>query len=125
MKGKYHVTIMLEDSFGFAEHQDGLGYKLTLTRNSGNTVLNKANATSLAKIKIKSIDWYVPNYTPSLLQEKIRMSQILNKKPTELRYVERSVFMKEVNTQNLWTFGIGTQEGTNVVNMDYCRFPTK
>ena len=42
------------------------------------------------------------------------MSQIVNKKPTELRYVERSVFMKEVNTQNSWTFELGTQEGINV-----------
>ena len=42
------------------------------------------------------------------------MSQIVNKKPTELRYVERSVFMKEVNTQNFWTFELGTQEGINV-----------
>ena len=42
------------------------------------------------------------------------MSQIVNKKPTELRYVERSVFMKEVNTQKLWAFVLGTQEGINV-----------
>ena len=42
------------------------------------------------------------------------MNQIVNKKPTEPRYVERSVFMKEVNTQNLWTFELGTQEGIKV-----------
>ena len=42
------------------------------------------------------------------------MKQIQNKIPTELRYVERSVFMKEVNTQNLWGFELGTQEGINV-----------
>ena len=63
---------MLKDIFGFAEHQDkgtyGLGYKLTLTGNSDNAVLNKANATNIAKII--SIDWYVPNYTPSLSQKK-------------------------------------------------------
>ena len=38
IKGKYQVTMMLKDIFGFAEHQEkgtfGLGYKLTLTRNS-------------------------------------------------------------------------------------------
>ena len=28
--------------------------------------------------------------------------------------MERSVFIKEVNTQNLWTFELGTQEGVNV-----------
>ena len=42
------------------------------------------------------------------------MGRIVNKKSTELRYVKRSVFMKEVNTQNLWTFELGTQEGINV-----------
>ena len=104
---------MLKDIFGFAEHHEkgthGLGYKLILTRNSDNAVLNKGNAINNAKIKI-IIDWYIPNYTPSLTQEKILMSHIVNKKPTELRYVERSVFMEEVHTQNLWTFELGTQE---------------
>ena len=56
--------------FGFAEHQEtatyGLGYKLTLTRNTDNAVLNRANATNNAKIKIISLEWYVPHYTPSL-----------------------------------------------------------
>ena len=35
LKGKYHVTIMLEDIFGFAQHQEkgtyGLRHKVTLT----------------------------------------------------------------------------------------------
>ena len=42
------------------------------------------------------------------------MKQISDKIPTELRYVETSVFMKEVNTQNLCSFELGTQEGVNV-----------
>ena len=40
--------------------------------------------------------------------------QILNKTPTELKYVERSVFMKEVDNQNLWNFELGGQEKMNV-----------
>ena len=83
-KGNYHVTIMLKDIFGFAEHQEkgiyGLGCKLTLTRNSDNAVSNKGNAINNAKIKIDGIDGYIPNYTPSLSQEKILMSQIVDKK---------------------------------------------
>ena len=74
----------------------------------------KGNTINIAKIKFNSIDWYFPKYTPSLSQEKILRSQIVNEKPTGLRYVERSVFMKEVNTQNSWTFELGTQEGINV-----------
>ena len=76
--------------------------------------MNKANAFNIAKIKTNSIDWYFPHYTPSFSQEKLIRTQIVNKNPTELRYVERSVFMKEVNKQNLWTFELGAQEGINV-----------
>ena len=42
------------------------------------------------------------------------MNQITDKVPTDLRHVERSVFMNEVNTQNLWSFELGTQEGVHV-----------
>ena len=42
------------------------------------------------------------------------MTQIKKNTPTQLNYIERSVFMKEVNTQNLWTFELGSQEGINV-----------
>ena len=115
IKGKDHVTIMLKDIFDFAEHHEkGTGYKLALTRNSDSAVLNKDNAINNAKVEINSIDSYVPHYTPSLTQEEILMSQIVNKKPTELKYVESSVFLREVNTQNMWTFELGTQEGINV-----------
>ena len=118
IKGKNHMRIYLKDIFGFAEHQEnatyGLGYKLTLTRNSDNAVLNKTNATPIGEIKINSIEWYVPHYTASLRKQGILMKQITNKLPTELRYVERSVFMKEVSTQNLWSFELGTHENMNV-----------
>ena len=42
------------------------------------------------------------------------MNQITDKIPKELRYIERSVFMKEVNTQNLWSSELGTHEYMNV-----------
>ena len=42
------------------------------------------------------------------------MKQSTDKILTELQYVEGSVFMKEVKTQNLWSFELGTQEGINV-----------
>ena len=117
-KGKYHIRIYLKDIFGFAKYQDkgtyGLGYKLTLTRNTNNAVLNKDNAINLGRIKINGIEWYVPHYTPSMQQQSILSKQIINKTPTEIKYPERSVFMKEVNTQNFWTFELGTQEGINI-----------
>ena len=104
--------------FSFAEHQEtatyGLGYKLTLTGNTDNAVLNKANATNNAEIKINALDWHVPHYTPSLEEYKKLMEQITKKNPTQLHYPERSVFMKQVNTENFWTFELGTQECVNV-----------
>ena len=118
VKGKYHLKIMLKDVLGFAECQEkatyGLGYKLTLTRNKDEAVIDKAGGIADARIKIDHIHWYVPHYTPSVQQENILMKQIINKTPTELRYIERSVFMKEVNNQNLWNFELGSQENMNI-----------
>ena len=87
-KGKCHMRIYLKDVFGFAEYQEkatyGLGYKLTLTRNTDNAVLNKGNANNNSKIKYIAIEWYVPHYIPSMQQQSILSKQILNKTPTEV-----------------------------------------
>ena len=91
-----------------------MGYKLTLTRNTDNAVLKRDNAVNNAKIKINSLEWYVPHYTPSLNEYNKLMTQIKQKTPTNLHYPERSVFMKEVNTESFWTFELCTQEGINV-----------
>ena len=118
IKGKYHEKIMLKDVFGFAEHQEkatyGLGYKLTLTRNKDDAVIDKANGIADARIKIDLIHWYIPHYTPSIQQQSNLSKQFLRKTPTELRYVERSVFMEEVNNQNVWNFEHGSHENMNV-----------
>ena len=64
-KGKFPVRIYLKDVFGLAEYQEkatyGLGYKLTLTRNSDNAGLNKGNAINNGKFKTNAIEWYVPH----------------------------------------------------------------
>ena len=73
-----------------------MGYKLTLTRNTDNAVLNKDNAINNGKIKINAIEWYVPHYTPSMQQQSILSRQIINKTPAQIQYPERSVFMKEM-----------------------------
>ena len=119
-KGKYHIRIYLKDIFGFAEYQDkgtyGLGYKLTLTRNTDNAVLIKDNTINIGIIKINSIEWYVPHYTPSIQQQSILSKQILSKTPTQIQYPERSVFMKEVNTQNTQNF---CQTSSNICSSRY------
>ena len=60
-----------------------------------------------AKIVIKDIGWYIPHFTPSSENQQIMMDQLLNKDPTELYYMERIVFKKDVNTNNNWTFVLG------------------
>ena len=62
---------------------------------------DKAVAIADARIKIDLAHWYAPEYTPSIQQHGISSKQILGKTPRELRYIERSVCMKEVNNQNL------------------------
>ena len=105
IKGKYQIRIYLKDFFGFAEHQEkgtkGLGYKLTLTRSTDNAVFNKAAAANIAKVKINSLDWYVPQYSSNLEEYIKLMHQTKKNTPTLLHYPERSVFMKKVNNQNL------------------------
>ena len=85
--------------------------------------MNKAAATNNAKVKINSLDWYVPRYSPNLEEYNKLMHQIKKNTPTLLHYPERSVFLKEVNTQNLWTFELGTQEGINVPIWIFVAFP--
>ena len=42
------------------------------------------------------------------------MKKIVNKTPSVFRYIERSVFKKEVNIQNLWNFELGSHENMKV-----------
>ena len=93
-----------------------------MTGNSDNAVLNKGNAINNAKIKIIAIEWYVHLYTPSMQQQSILSKQIINKTPTQIQYPERSVFMKEVNTQNFWTIESGTQEDINIPTWVFVAF---
>ena len=93
-----------------------------MTRKTDNAVLNKGNAINIARIKINAMEWYVPHYTPSMQQQAILSKQIISKRPTQTQYPERSVFMKEVNTQNFWTSELGTQEGINIPTWIFVAF---
>ena len=87
-KEKFHLGIYLKDVLGFAEYQEtrtfGLSYRLTLTKNFDNAVLNKNNATNNAKIKINGIEWYASHYVPSLEEYNELTNQISKKTPTNL-----------------------------------------
>ena len=118
-KGKYHLLNMLKDVFGFAEHQEkatyGLRYTLTLTRNKDEGVIDEAAGIADARVENDQIHWYVRHYTPSIQQQGILYKLILSKTPTELRFIERSVFMKQVSNQNLWNFKLGSNENMIVL----------
>ena len=109
-KGTFFVRIKLKDLFGFADQEKltyGLGYTLTLKRNSSNDVVIRSAATTIAKVVVQDISLYIPHYVPSLENQQLVLNQILDKDPTELYYTERSVFRKDVNTNNNWTFELG------------------
>ena len=110
-KGTFFVRIKLTDIFGFADQEKityGLGYTLNLKRNNDDDVIIRANAVDAAKINIKDIAWYIPHYVPSIENQQLILDQILNKDPTELHYIERIVYRKDVNTNNNWTFELGS-----------------
>ena len=105
-KGTFFVRIKLKDCldlFGFADQEKityGLGYSLTLKHNNNNDPIIRDNGVDAAKINIKDISWYIPHYTPSMENQQLVMDQILDKDPTETFYTERTVFRKDVNTNN-------------------------
>ena len=110
-KGTFFVRIKLRDLFGFADQEKityGLGYTLTLKRNSSNDVVFRSAAVNAAKVVVKDISWYIPHDVPSLENQQLVPSQIIKKDPTELCYTERTVFRKDVNTNNNWIFELGT-----------------
>ena len=109
-KGTFFVRIKLKNLFGFADQEKityGLGYTLTLKRNTNNDAILRSVGVDAAKVVIKDIGWYIPHYVPSLENQQFVMDQILNKDPTELSYTERIIFRKDVNTNSNWTFELG------------------
>ena len=86
---------MLKDVIRFSENQEkvtyGIIYKLSLTRNKDEAVFDKAVRIADGRVKIHQIHRFVPNYTPSIQQEGVFSKQILTKRPTEHRYIERTI----------------------------------
>ena len=109
-KGTFFVRIKLKDLFGFADQENitfGLGYTLTLKRNTNNDLILRGAGVDAAKVVVKDISWYIPHYVPNLENQQLVLDQILNKDPTELHYIESVVFRKDVYTNNNWTFELG------------------
>ena len=90
-----------------------MGYNLSLKRNNNNDAIIRTAAADEAKIVIRDIGWYIPHFTPSIENQQIIMDQLLNKDPTEIFYTERTVFRKDVNTNNNWSFELGMATGAS------------
>ena len=73
-----------------------LGHELLLTRNHDNAVLGRAAATATAKVLRETIDWYVPHNTPSVEKQAGVFKQTWSETPTDLRYIEVTVFTEKV-----------------------------
>ena len=82
---------------------------LTLKRkNFINDPIVRTAGVDVAKIVIKDFGWYISQITPSSENQQILMGQFLIKDPAELYYMERTVFTKDENTNNTWTFELGS-----------------
>ena len=56
------MRIKLKDLFGFADQEKityGLGYTLTLKRNTNNDAILRSVGVDAAKVVIKDIGWYI------------------------------------------------------------------
>ena len=84
---------------------------LISTKYNNNAVLNRATGFPNSKSKISGISCYVTQSTPKVSQQVELSEHLLRKAPTAIYYIKRTVLMKQVKTQNLWTFDIGTRKG--------------
>ena len=62
------------------------------------------NLALTGRVIIDVISLYAPHYTPSISNQKILLGHIVSKTPTELSYIKRSSYMKDVKTENNWTW---------------------
>ena len=115
----------MKDIFGFAEHQDncsyGLGYKLASQRiNDYHVISHRAGATNAdnfalaGRVFIEDLSSYVPHYFPSKLNQNVMLGHFVSKAPTEVSYNKRSSYMKNVTTENNWTFEFGVGVGLDI-----------
>ena len=80
-KGTFFVRRKLKDLFGFADQDKityGLGYTLTLKRNTNNDVIIRGAGVDAAKVVVKDISWYIPHYVPNLENQQLVPNQISN-----------------------------------------------
>ena len=74
----------------------------------------KVLQSALVKIKLTLLNGMYLIILQRFPNKLFCLNRFLGKVSTELQYLERSVFLKEVNTQSWWALKLRTQEGVNV-----------
>ena len=84
------------------------GLKLVLQRNRDNHALSQpagandaANLALAGRLIIDDISLYVPHYTPSISIQKLMSGHFVSKIPTELSYIKRWSYKKDLTTENI------------------------
>ena len=88
-----------------------MGYKLKLQRKKDNHVIshraganNAENLASAGTVIIEDICLYVPHYTTKISNENLLLGHIVSKVATELSYIERSSYMKNMTIEKKLDF---------------------
>ena len=63
---------------------------------------------------VDDICLYVLLKIPKISNQKLLLGHIVSEAATELSYNNRSFFMKEVTTENIWTFEVGVGDGVDI-----------
>ena len=98
-----------------------MGYKIILQRSSDNQAIGHPAQASVAtnlslagRVIKEDLSWYVPHYTPNISNQNLMLGHIVSNAATELSFIKRSSYMKDVTTKNNWTFEFGVEDGIEI-----------
>ena len=125
IKGIFLLEFFLKDVFGFAEHEYnctyGLGYTITLHRNSDNHVSSHpagfndaANLALTGRVIMVDTSLYALHYIPNISNQEFLLRHIVSRAATEISYFKGSSYIKDTTTEDNWTFEFGVGDGSDI-----------
>ena len=72
------------------------------------------NLVLARKVIIDDLSWLIPHYTPSIPNKNFMLEHIISKTSTDLSYIKRSSYMKEVTTEDNSSFEGGVGDGIDI-----------
>ena len=73
-----------------------------------------APANDAAKDIVDDIGWYVPAYTPSISNQEKLLGHIESKAPNEVSYIKKSSYVKDITSENNWSFELGVGDSVDM-----------